>query len=70
MASSGQLRPPEISESHPGGATSLISDGIVPPLNFAAAVKTKTDTHFPPIRLAARQYGLKDGKPSISFTLS
>ncbi|CAM8960396.1 unnamed protein product [Rhodiola kirilowii] len=36
--------------------------------SFATVAKMKTESCFPPIQLAARQYGSKDGKPAISFT--
>ncbi|KAL9676488.1 hypothetical protein QQ045_004702 [Rhodiola kirilowii] len=36
--------------------------------SFSNVAKTKPSSRFPPIQLASRQYGSKDGKPSISFT--
>ncbi|CAM8897315.1 unnamed protein product [Rhodiola kirilowii] len=35
---------------------------------FAAVTKAKGERRFPPIQLATRQYGCKDGKPSIPFS--
>ncbi|KAL9665169.1 hypothetical protein QQ045_020580 [Rhodiola kirilowii] len=36
--------------------------------SFASVINTPTLSRFPTIKLAARQYGIKDGKPVISFT--
>ncbi|KAL9672748.1 hypothetical protein QQ045_029000 [Rhodiola kirilowii] len=69
MSSSGQLRPPDTGEPCLVGSAPSVTDSTdAPTLSFAAVIKGKPDRRFPPIRLAARQYGLKDGKPYITFT--
>ncbi|KAL9666340.1 hypothetical protein QQ045_000669 [Rhodiola kirilowii] len=74
MAGSGHARPPDTHQKvvpHPqvGGHASGPSSNAP---TFTEVTKGKqlgkNERRFPPIQLAARQYGSKDGKPSISFS--
>ncbi|KAL9687123.1 hypothetical protein QQ045_031520 [Rhodiola kirilowii] len=79
MAETGHTRPPDNGNTQvENGATTLSAGPAtkVPPtpaigLSFAAVTKAKAVIRrFPPIQLAARHYGLKDGKPAITITSS
>ncbi|KAL9676253.1 hypothetical protein QQ045_004466 [Rhodiola kirilowii] len=48
--------------------SSVTSPSVTAVFSFASVTKTPSTGRFPAVRLAARQYGIKDGNPPITFT--